>query len=131
MILQYTSASLTSEIRTTLSHPSSVDTIPTSEGKEDHVSMGATSARKAIEVVDNLEHILALELLTACQAIDERYPTDEDKNTRLPRIILEIHKKVRQVVPRWTTDRYFGPDISAIIELMRTDHLSNIALSAL
>jgi len=69
MIVQYTSAALVNENKV-LSHPASVDTIPTCQLQEDHVSMGGTSAYKLTEIVDNCEYILAIELLTAAQAIE-------------------------------------------------------------
>ena len=69
MIPQYTTAALTTENKT-LCFPASADSIPTSLGQEDHVSMGSISARKLNKVLDNLEYILAIELLTACQAIE-------------------------------------------------------------
>ena len=71
MLVQYTAAALASENKI-LSHPASVDTIPTSANVEDHVSMGCTAARKAWQVLDNLERILSLELLSAAQGIDFR-----------------------------------------------------------
>jgi histidine ammonia-lyase len=73
MIPQYTTAALVSENKT-LCFPASADSIPTSLGQEDHVSMGSISARKVNTILDNLEHILAIELLTACQAIEFRRP---------------------------------------------------------
>jgi histidine ammonia-lyase len=69
MIAHCTAAALTSENKV-LAHPSSVDTLTTSGGTEDHVSMGGWSARKALKVIDNVENILAIELLAACQALD-------------------------------------------------------------
>ncbi len=71
MITQYTAAALANENKV-LAHPASVDTIPTSANVEDHVSMGATAARKVGQILDNVEHILAIELLAAAQGIDFR-----------------------------------------------------------
>ena len=68
MILQYTTAALASENKG-LCFPSSADSIPTSLGQEDHVSMGSIGARKALQVIGNVEKILAIELLTAAQAV--------------------------------------------------------------
>jgi histidine ammonia-lyase len=73
MILQYTSAALVSENKS-LCFPASADSIPTSIGQEDHVSMGSISARKTLQIVDNLEKILAIELITAAQGFDFRKP---------------------------------------------------------
>jgi histidine ammonia-lyase len=71
MILQYTAAALATENKV-LSHPASVDTIPTSANVEDHVSMGVTSALKLRDVLDNVERILAIELMSAAQGVDFR-----------------------------------------------------------
>ena len=73
MIPQYTTAALVTENKT-LCFPASADSIPTSLGQEDHVSMGSISGRKLNKVLDNLEYIFAIELLTACQAIEFRRP---------------------------------------------------------
>ena len=75
MIAQVTAAALTSEIKT-LSHPASVDTIPTSANKEDHVSMSMHAALKAERALQLATHVIAVELLCACQAIDLRKPLD-------------------------------------------------------
>ena len=71
MMVQYTAAALVSDNKT-LAHPDSVDSIPSSANQEDHVSMGANAARHTLEVLDNVRHVLAIELLTAAQAIDLR-----------------------------------------------------------
>ena len=105
MILQYTSAALASENKS-MCFPASVDSIPTSLGQEDHVSMGSISGRKALNVVENLEKILAIELLCACQALDFRHPI------RTTPVLEEIHQKVREQVPHTTEDRIFGEDIA-------------------
>ncbi|HET6566031.1 MAG TPA: aromatic amino acid lyase, partial [Xanthomonadales bacterium] len=73
MIPQYTAAALVSENKI-LCHPASVDSIPTSLGQEDHVSMGSISALKLLEVLNNVEYVLAVELLTSAQALDFRLP---------------------------------------------------------
>ena len=69
MVVQYTAAALVAELRA-LAHPVSVDSIPTSDNQEDHVSMGMTAALMALEAVDRLERVVAIELLCACQALD-------------------------------------------------------------
>ena len=71
MMVQYTAAALVSDNKT-LAHPDSVDSIPSCANQEDHVSMGANAARHTLEVLDNVRHVLAIELLTAAQAIDLR-----------------------------------------------------------
>ncbi len=81
MIPQYTTAALVTENKT-LCFPASADSIPTSLGQEDHVSMGSISGRKLAQVLDNLEYILAIELMSACQAIEFRRPLKKQRNTR-------------------------------------------------
>lgn len=104
MILQYTSAALASENKTSC-FPASADSIPTSLGQEDHVSMGSIAGRKTLTVVENLEKILAIELLCACQALDFRRPL---KTTP---VLEEIHQAVREKVSHVTDDRIFAEDI--------------------
>ena len=107
MIPQYTTAALVSENKC-ICFPASADSIPTSLGQEDHVSMGSISGRKLNMVLDNLEYILAIELLTACQAIEFRRPLRSSK-------ILEFaHEYVRQFVSFAEEDRIFAEDIQKI-----------------
>jgi len=112
MIPQYTTAALVSENKT-LCFPSSADSIPTSLGQEDHVSMGSISGRKLNTVLDNLEFILAIELLSACQAIEFRRPLKSSE-------ILEFaHGYVRQYVAFAEEDRIFAEDINKIKDIIR------------
>ena len=113
MILQYTTAALVSENKG-LCFPASADSIPTSLGQEDHVSMGSISGRKALQVVDNLEKILAIELLCACQALDFRRPL---KSTP---IIEAVHTLVRAEIPHAKKDRIFADDIRIAHRLVQT-----------
>jgi histidine ammonia-lyase len=107
MIPQYTTAALVTENKT-LCFPASADSIPTSLGQEDHVSMGSISGRKLNKVLDNLEYILAIELLTACQAIEFRRPLKSSA-------ILEFaHEHVRRFVSFAEEDRIFADDIEQI-----------------
>lgn len=107
MIPQYTTAALVTENKT-LCYPASADSIPTSLGQEDHVSMGSISGRKLNKVLDNLEYILAIELLTACQAIEFRRPLKSSA-------ILEFaHDYVRKFVSFAEEDRIFAEDINKI-----------------
>lgn len=107
MIPQYTTAALVTENKT-LCFPASADSIPTSLGQEDHVSMGSISGRKLNKVLDNLEYILAIELLSACQAIEFRRPLKSSA-------ILEFaHDYVRQFVGFAKEDRIFADDIVKI-----------------
>ncbi|NAS10463.1 histidine ammonia-lyase [Poritiphilus flavus] len=112
MILQYTSAALASENKS-LCFPASADSIPTSLGQEDHVSMGSISGRKALQVLENVEKILAVELLTASQAFEFRKPLKSGV------LLDEVHKKVRKHVAFADKDRVFATDIEAALTLIR------------
>jgi len=112
MIPQYTTAALVTENKT-LCFPASADSIPTSLGQEDHVSMGSISGRKLNTVLDNLEYILAIELLSACQAIEFRRPLKSSE-------ILEFaHGYVRQYVAFAEEDRIFADDTNKIKDIIR------------
>jgi histidine ammonia-lyase len=107
MIPQYTTAALVTENKT-LCFPASADSIPTSLGQEDHVSMGSISGRKLNQIIDNLEYILAIELLTACQAIEFRHPLKSSE-------LLEFaHDYVREYVSFAEEDRVFANDINKV-----------------
>ena len=112
MILQYTTAALASENKG-LCFPSSADSIPTSLGQEDHVSMGSISGRKALQVIGNVEKILAIELLTAAQAFEYRKPMKSG-------ILLDkVHKEVRKRVSFAKKDRVFADDIEIGISMIK------------
>ncbi len=112
MIPQYTTAALVTENKT-LCFPASADSIPTSLGQEDHVSMGSISGRKLNQVLDNLEYILAIELMSACQAIEFRRPLKSSP-------VLEFaHDHVREYVGFASEDRIFARDIERIVQLVR------------
>lgn len=112
MIPQYTTAALVSENKT-LCFPSSADSIPTSLGQEDHVSMGSISGRKLNRVLDNLEYIMAIELLSACQAIEFRRPLKSSE-------LLEFaHDYVREFVGFAEEDRIFADDINIVAGLIK------------
>ena len=112
MIPQYTAASLVSENKV-LAHPSSVDSIPTSLGQEDHVSMGSISALKLLEIYQNVEQVLAIELFTAAQALDFRKPLRPGRGVEI------AHKFVRDAIPHATTDHYFKDDINNAVQLLQ------------
>jgi histidine ammonia-lyase len=112
MILQYTSAALVSENKG-LCFPSSADSIPTSLGQEDHVSMGSIGSRKALKVVDNLEKILAIELLCAAQAFDFRKPLKSSE------VLDDVHDMIREKIDFATEDRIFSYDIEEAIRLIK------------
>jgi len=124
MLAQYTSASLVSECKS-LSHPASVDSIASSAGQEDHVSMGMTSARHAREIVTNAEVVLALEALAAAQALDLRAPLQPGPATAAAR------DAIREEVPFLEVDRELGPDIGAVIGLVRSGAVIAAAEGAL
>lgn len=112
MIPQYTTAALVTENKT-LCFPASADSIPTSLGQEDHVSMGSISGRKLNRVLDNLENILAIELLSACQAIEFRNPLKSSA-------LLEFaHDYVRQFVGFASEDRIFADDINKVAGIIK------------
>lgn len=111
MILQYTGAALVSENKG-LCFPSSADSIPTSLGQEDHVSMGSIGARKALQVCGNLMNILAIEWLCAAQALDFQRPLTSGK------AVENAHHILREVVPFAEEDRLFSLDIEAASGLL-------------
>ncbi len=107
MIPQYTTASLVTENKT-LCFPASADSIPTSLGQEDHVSMGSISGRKLAQVINNLDYILAIELLCAAQAIEFRRPMKSSQ------LLEAAHDYVRSVVGFAEEDRIFADDINRV-----------------
>jgi histidine ammonia-lyase len=111
MLVQYTAASIVSESKS-LAHPASVDSITSSAGQEDHVSMGMTSARHARECIANAEIVVALEVLGAAQALDLR-------GGRPGAGSAAARDAVRAVAPHLDADRELGPDLEAAIELVR------------
>jgi histidine ammonia-lyase len=111
MIAQVTSAALVSENKV-LCHPASVDSIPSSAGREDHVSMGMTAALKARQVVENVRTCLAIELLVAAQAIDLRRPL------RPAAKVAEAHARLRATVPHLDEDRELHRDVEAVCRLV-------------
>jgi len=119
MIPQYTAAALVSENKS-LCFPASADSIPSSLGQEDHVSMGSISGRKALQVIDNLEGVLAIELLCAAQAFDFRRPLKSS-------ILLEAcHEYIRQNIDHAEEDRVFAHDINIAKSIVQSGELVNI-----
>lgn len=112
MILQVTASALINENKI-LSHPASTDTIPTSANREDHVSMGMTSANKAKIIIENVTQVLAIELLAACQALDLRKPLRPGKGVQK---ILENFRKSIDFAPE---DRAFGNDLHKSISWLK------------
>jgi histidine ammonia-lyase len=116
MIPQYVAASLVSENKV-LAHPASVDSIPTSAGQEDHVSMGNAAGLKALRVLDNAERALAIELLAGAQAIEFLAPLGPGEGVRL------THDFVRSLSPRLHDDRSLASDIERVAEAVRSGEL--------
>jgi len=116
MIPQYTAAALVSENKV-LCHPASVDSIPTSLGQEDHVSMGSISAIKLLQVLENVQHVFAIELLTAAQALDYRLPL------RPGRGVARAHALIRERIPHREGDYLFQDDLAPSVDLIRSSAL--------
>ncbi len=116
MLSHVTAAALVSENKV-LSHPASVDSIPTSANKEDHVSMGTIGARKTLEVVENVETIIGIEFLTAAQALEFLKPL------RPAKPLIPVIEKIRESIPCWDKDRYMADDIDKITEMVRENTL--------
>ena len=112
MITQYTAAALVSENKG-LCHPASVDSIPTSANKEDHVSMGTIAARKAGEIVKNTAHVIGIELLCAAQAMDLF------TNMKPGRGTLAAYRVIRDTIPHLEKDRFLAGDIEDIVQLVK------------
>ena len=112
MIPQYTAASIVSQSKG-LCMPASADSIPSSQGQEDHVSMGANAATKLVRVVENTERVLAIELFNAAQALEFRRPLKSSWS------IEKIHAGYRKVVPFIEDDTYMHPLIEKSIEFIR------------
>jgi histidine ammonia-lyase len=113
MIPQYVAAALVSENKV-LAHPASVDSIPTSAGQEDHVSMGNAAGLKALRVLDNAERGLAIELLAGAQAIEFLAPLQPGEGVRA------VHDVVRTLSPRLEQDRSLSTDIEVVAEAIRS-----------
>jgi histidine ammonia-lyase len=112
MIPQYVAAALVSENKV-LAHPASVDSIPTSAGQEDHVSMGNAAGLKALRVLHNAEWTLAIELLAGAQAIEFLAPLQPGEGVQA------VHDAVRELSPRLTEDRSLSGDIELVADAIR------------
>ena len=111
MIPQYTAASIVSQNKG-LCWPASCDSIPSSQGQEDHVSMGSNSATKLVRIVDNVERVLAIELFNAAQALDFRRPLHSSP------AVENVYEDYRKVVPFLKTDSYMHPFIEESIKFL-------------
>ncbi|MGC9166951.1 MAG: histidine ammonia-lyase [Thermoplasmata archaeon] len=115
MIPQYTAAALVSENKV-LSHPSSVDSIPTSANQEDHVSMGMFSSFKALQILKNTRYVIAIELLTAAQALEFR-KYEMSENNRI------VYNFIRKYVKPLENDRPLNPDIEKLNDLIKNNEI--------
>ena len=123
MIPQYTTAALVSENKS-LCFPASADSIPTSLGQEDHVSMGSISGRKALMVIDNLEKILGIELFCAAQGFDFRKPLKSGG------ILDACHEEIRRTIPFAESDHIMSAEMNKAIELVKKRVLISISNKA-
>jgi histidine ammonia-lyase len=119
MIPQYTTAALASENKS-LCFPASADSIPTSLGQEDHVSMGSISVRKALQIVGNLEKILGIELFCAAQGFDFRKPLKSGP------LINACHEHIRLSIPHIDQDVYLGDYIQSAIQILQQHELTSL-----
>ena len=124
MIVQYSAAALVSENKV-LAHPASVDSIPSSAGQEDHVSMGTIAARQAAEIGRNVRRVLAMELMVACQGIDMRGNKGLGKGTQV------AYDLVRKGVAKLEYDRPLYEDIEYCEQLLKDDSLINAVEAAI
>src|SRR5256714_10643034 len=112
MIAQVAGAALVNEARV-LAHPASIDNVTTSGGKEDHVSMGMTSALKLRSIVDLAENVFAIELLAAAEALEHRRPLKAGRGVE------RVFAAVRKIAPPLTKDRALSGDIARVAEAIR------------
>src|SRR3989440_2784293 len=116
MMMQIVAASLLNEAKV-LAHPSSIDNIPTDGGKEDHVSMGMTSAMKLRQIVELAEHITAIELICAAEGLEYRAPLQPGRGVK------KAHEIIRRYVRRLAADRAMSSDIESIVQATRDGEL--------
>lgn len=116
MLLQYTAAALASENKT-LAHPSSLDSIPSSGNVEDHVSMGANAALHCAQVIENVSTIVAIEMMSAAQAIDFRLLEHPDLSQGKGTFV--AMRKIRQIVPFFPEDDFFQPALTDLVNALR------------
>jgi len=119
MVAQITAVALINEMKV-LAHPASVDNLPTSGGKEDHVSMGMTAATKLRSIVDNAEHVIAIELLAAAEGLEYRAPLQPGRGVR------RAYEIIRSHVPRLTRDRALSNDIQRIAKAIRMGEFDGV-----
>ncbi|ESW36820.1 aromatic amino acid lyase, partial [Pseudomonas taiwanensis] len=119
MIAQVTAAALASENKA-LSHPHSVDSLPTSANQEDHVSMAPAAGKRLWEMAENTRGVLAIEWLGACQGLDLR------KGLKTSAKLEQARQALRSEVPHYDRDRFFAPDIEKAVELLAKGRLTGL-----
>lgn len=120
MLAQVSSAALSAENKM-MAHPASIDTIPTSANQEDHVSMATHGAMRSLRMTDNVEGIIAIELLSAAQGINYRRPLKSSPPLE------QVHAAIRTKVAPWTEDRFFAPDIVEARQVVHSDLVRELA----
>lgn len=118
MIPQYTAASMVS-LNKQLATPASVDSIVSSNGQEDHVSMGANAALKTYQITENVWRVLAIEWMTAMQALEFRRPSKSSS------LVEELYNEYREIVPKLEDDRLLHTDIENTLEFIRNKRLTS------
>jgi histidine ammonia-lyase len=113
MVAQVTAAALASENKT-YAHPASVDSIPTSANQEDHVSMAPFAGLKSIKIAENVLHVIAIEILAACQGIDFRLPLKTSS------VLQTYYQQIRQHIKFYQEDRFLGQDIKDAVQLIQS-----------
>ena len=113
MMVQIVAAALTSENKT-LAHPASVDSIPTSANQEDHVSMATFGANRLHEMLDNVNGIVAIELLSAAQGIDFHHPRESSA------VLEKAHARIREISPQYESDRSLKKDVDEVADLIES-----------
>ena len=112
MIVQYVAAALVNEMKI-LAQPASIDSIPTSAGMEDFVSMGVTSAHKLLRVIEQAQQVIAIELLCAAQMLEFRKPLKPGEGVQ------QAYELVRSYVPKLEHDRVLAPDIATMTSVVK------------
>ncbi len=119
MIVQYVAAALINEMKI-LAHPASIDSIPTSAGMEDFVSMGVTSAHKLLRVIEQAQQVIAIELLCAAQMLEFRQPLKPGEGVQ------QAYELVRSYIPKLEHDRVLAPDIATMTKLVKEGTFNSI-----
>jgi histidine ammonia-lyase len=126
MMPQYTAASLVLENRG-LASPDSIQSLPTSAGQEDHNANAMTAARNTWQILNNTQHVLALEIYTAARALDLRL--HEDSQVRFGSGVAAVHRKIREHIPYHAGDILWGPEIDQVRKLIEARELTAAAFS--